>query len=170
MTASRVVRPATAADLVTVAAIYGHHVLHGTASFEIEPPDCAEIARRHDAIVAAGLPYLVVEEGGAIAGFAYAGPYRARPAYGHTVEDSVYLAPGREGRGLGRALLGEIVAQCRAGGRREIVAVIGDSANHASIGLHRTLGFRMVGTLSDVGFKHGRWLDSVLMQLSLHAA
>lgn len=162
-----IVRPARAADLEAVQAIYAGHVLHGTASFEIEPPDLAEIARRHDAIVAAGLPYLVVALEGEVAGYAYAGPYRPRPAYRFTVEDSVYLAPGREGRGLGSALLAELIARCRAADRRQMIAIIGDSANRGSIALHARLGFRHVGTLTDVGFKHGRWLDSVVMQRGL---
>lgn len=161
------VREAREGDLGGIAAIYAEHVLHGSASFEVAPPDVAEMSLRHAAVVAAGLPWLVVEDGGALAGYAYAAPYRPRPAYRHTVEDSVYLAPGRQGRGLGRALLAELVARCRALGRREMIAIIGDSGNAASIGLHRALGFRHVGTLTDVGFKHGRWLDSVIMQLSL---
>jgi len=161
------VRPATDADMAAVAAIYAGHVLHGSASFEIEPPDVVEIARRRTAVLAAGLPYLVAQADGVVAGYAYAVPYRPRPAYRFTVEDSVYLAEGFAGRGIGRALLGELVVRCRAAGRREMVAIIGDSANAASIGLHRALGFRHVGTLTDVGFKHGRWLDSVIMQLSL---
>lgn len=161
------VRPAAPSDLAAVTAIYADHVLHGSASFEIDPPDLAEITRRHDAIVAAGLPYLVAEAQGEIAGYAYAGPYRPRPAYRFTVEDSVYLASGMAGRGIGRALLGALIAACRTAGRRQMIAIIGDSANRASIGLHAALGFRHVGTLTDVGFKHGRWLDSVVMQLAL---
>ncbi len=162
-----VVRPALAADLDAVTAIYREHVLHGSASFEITPPDVAEISRRHGAIVAEGLPYLVAELEGGIAGYAYAGPYRPRPAYRFTVEDSVYLGPGMQGRGIGRALLAALIEACRRAGRRQMIAVIGDSANVASIGLHTALGFRHVGTLTDVGFKHDRWLDSVIMQRSL---
>jgi L-amino acid N-acyltransferase YncA len=162
-----VVRAALAADLDAVTAIYGEHVRHGSASFEIEPPDLAEITRRHAAIVAAGLPYLVAQVGDEVAGYAYAGPYRPRPAYRFTVEDSVYLAPDMQGRGIGRALLASLIDVCRKDGRRQMIAIIGDSANQASIGLHAALGFRHVGTLCDVGFKHGRWLDSVIMQLEL---
>ena len=167
MNQAPLVRPALEADLAAVAAIYREHVLNGSASFEIEPPDLAEMARRRAAILDAGLPYLVAEVEGAVAGYAYAGPYRPRPAYRFTVEDSVYLAPGMQGRGLGRALLGSLIALCREAGKRQMIAIIGDSANRASIGLHAALGFRHVGTLTDVGFKHGRWLDSVIMQLAL---
>lgn len=162
-----VVRPATAADLAAVTAIYAEHVRHGTASFEIEPLDLAEMTHRHGAIVAAGLPYLVAELDGEVAGYANAGPYRPRPAYRFTVEDSVYLRPGLEGRGIGRALLSRLIVLCEAAGKRQMIAIIGDSANHASIALHTKLGFRHVGTLTDVGFKHGRWLDSVVMQREL---
>ena len=164
---SPLVRPALPSDLEAVTAIYGEHVRHGSASFEIEPPDLAEIARRREAIVAAGLPYLVAECDGALAGYAYAGPYRPRPAYRFTVEDSVYLAPAMQGRGIGRALLARLMAECRAAGIRQMIAIIGDSANKGSIGLHAALGFRHVGTLREVGFKHGRWLDSVIMQAGL---
>ena len=167
MNQAPLVRPALEADLAAVAAIYREHVLNGSASFEIEPPDLAEMARRRAAILDAGLPYLVAEVEGAVAGYAYAGPYRPRPAYRFTVEDSVYLAPGMQGRGLCRALLGSLIALCREAGKRQMIAIIGDSANRASIGLHAALGFRHVGTLTDVGFKHGRWLDSVIMQLAL---
>jgi len=167
MDRSPLVRPALPSDLEAVAAIYGEHVLHGTASFEIEPPDVAEIKRRYEAIVGAGLPYLVAECDGAVAGYAYASLYRPRPAYRFTVEDSVYLATGLQGRGIGRALLAALIEVCRATGKQQMIAIIGDSANRASIGLHTALGFRHVGTLTDVGFKHGHWLDSVVMQLAL---
>lgn len=167
MDSALVVRPALASDLPAVTAIYGEHVRHGSASFEIEPPDLGEITRRHAAIVDAGLPYLVAQIGDDLAGYAYAGPYRPRPAYRFTVEDSVYLAPGMQGRGIGRALLTALIEACRNAGRRQMIAIIGDSANLASIGLHAALGFRHVGTLTDVGFKHGRWLDSVIMQRAL---
>ena len=160
-------RPAVPADLAAVAAIYRHHVLHGVASFEIEPPDAAEIARRFAAIVAEGLPYLVAETDGTVIGYAYAARYRERPAYRFTVEDSIYVAPGAGGRGIGRALLAALIDRCGALGYRRMIAVIGDSANVASIGLHARLGFRVAGVLPSVGFKHGRWVDSVLMERAL---
>ena len=161
------IRPATAADIPAVTAIYRPAVLTGSASFEIEPPDEAEMRARWQAITAAGFPYLVAERGGAVCGYAYAGPYRTRPAYRFTVEDSVYVSPAHFGLGLGRALLARIIAECTAAGLRQMIAVIGDSANAASIGLHRSLGFRDAGLLRSVGFKHGRWLDGVLMQRAL---
>jgi phosphinothricin acetyltransferase len=161
------IRPAREADLPAIAAIYADQVLHGTASFEIEPPGLEEMQRRWSAIVAAGLPYIVAELDGAVAGYAYAGPYRPRPAYRFTVENSVYVAPGFHRRGIGGALLAALVAMCRQAGRREIVAIIGDSGNQASIALHRAAGFRLVGVLEKVGRKHERWLDTVIMQRSL---
>ncbi|HVJ31727.1 MAG TPA: GNAT family N-acetyltransferase [Terriglobia bacterium] len=167
------IRPATPADVSAITAIYRHHVLTGTASFEEEPPSEADMANRLAAILERHLPYLCLETADPatgrrrIAGYAYAGPYRPRSAYRFTVEDSIYVAPDATGRGHGRALLERLIADCRALKLREIIAVIGDSANSASIGLHRQAGFRDVGTLRQVGFKFGRWLDSVLMQLSL---
>ena len=150
-----------------VAAIYRHHVLHGLASFEEVPPDEAEIRARFEAVRKAGLPYIVYEEEGQILGYAYAGPYRTRSAYRFTVENSVYVREGYGGRGIGRALLTALIERCAAGPWKQMVAVIGDSENHASIGLHRALGFRMVGTLEKVGFKFDRWVDSVLMKRAL---
>ena len=147
-----------------VAAIYRHHVLHGLASFEEVPPDEAEIRARFEAVRKAGLPYIVYEEEGQILGYAYAGPYRTRSAYRFTVENSVYVREGYGGRGIGRALLTALIERCAAGPWKQMVAVIGDSENHASIGLHRALGFRMVGTLEKVGYKFNRWVDTVLMQ------
>jgi phosphinothricin acetyltransferase len=161
------VRAAGAADLAAITAIYAHHVRHGLASFEIDPPDAAEIARRHAAVIALGLPYLVAEIDGAIAGYAYAGLYRARPAYRYTVEDSVYIDPAYAGRGVGGGLLAELIAGCVRAGRRQMIAVIGDSANLASIRLHEKFGFQHIGTLPAVGFKFGRWVDSVVMQRAL---
>ena len=161
---SIIVRPAAAGDMAHVQAIYAHHVLHGTASFEEIPPDLAEMQRRRDAVLAAGLPYLVAENGGGVIGYAYAGVYRTRTAYRHTAEDSVYLAPEAAGQGAGRTLLARIIAESATAGYRELVAIIGDSGNTASIGLHRALGFRDVGTLRNVGLKFGRWLDTVIMQ------
>ena len=160
-------RAAEENDFAAIAAIYAHHVLHGVASFEIDPPDAAEIARRHRAIAGAGLPYLVAEAGGSVIGYAYAARYRERPAYRFTVEDSIYVAPGAGGRGVGRALLGALIDRCGDLGYRRMIAVIGDSANVASIGLHARLGFRVAGVLPSVGFKHGRWVDSVLMERAL---
>ncbi|MBS0560047.1 MAG: N-acetyltransferase [Proteobacteria bacterium] len=158
------IRDAADADIGAITAIYAHAVLHGRASFETEAPDEAEIARRRAAIVERGMPYLVADETGAgVAGYAYAGPYRARPAYRFSVENSIYVAPGRQGGGIGRALLEALIARCEAGGFRLMVAVIGDSANAASIRLHARCGFAHAGVLPSVGWKHGQWLDTVLM-------
>lgn len=162
------VRPVEAADLDAIQRIYAHHVLHGLASFEETPPDAAELAGRWRAIVDAGLPYLCAAGTmGGILGYAYAGPYRPRSAYRFSVEDSVYVAPGQAGRGIGRALLGRLIDICRDLGKRQMIAVIGDSGNTASIGLHHAFGFEVVGTFKSIGFKHGRWVDSVLMQRQL---
>ncbi len=160
------IRDSRDADLPAIARIYGHWVVHGLASFETEPPDLAELARRRAAILAAGYPYLVAEAAdGGILGYAYAGPYRTRPAYRFAVEDSIYVAPETVGRraGIGRALLSALVARCEAAEFRLMVAVIGDSGNAASIGLHARCGFRHAGMLPAIGWKHGRWVDSVLM-------
>jgi|SRR5579872_1350841 len=162
------IRPATDADMDAVAAIYAHHVQHGRASFETEPPAVAEIRHRHRDVVGKGLPYLVAESAaGEVLGYAYAGRYRPRAAYADTVENSIYLRPDAIGLGIGRRLLAALIAECEARGLRQMIAVVGDSANEASIRLHETLGFRRVGVLRDVGFKHGVWLDSVLLQRSL---
>lgn len=163
------VRPAGDQDIPAIAAIYAHHVLHGLASFEIDPPDTAEMTRRRAHIAERELPYLVAEIGGCIAGYAYAAPYRARPAYRHTVEDSIYIDRDFTGRGVGSALLPALIAACEAAGCRQIIAVIGDSANTASIGLHAKFGFARVGLLPAVGWKFDRWVDSVLMQRALGA-
>lgn len=163
------IRPLEPTDLPGIATIYAHWVVHGTASFETEPPDLAEMTRRAEALAASGHPYLVAADGERLLGYAYAGPYRTRYAYRATVEDSVYLEPGSHGRGIGRALLAALIETAEARGFRQMVAVIGDSANAASIALHTKLGFRHVGTLQSVGFKHGRWLDTVLMQRPLGA-
>ncbi|WP_244914049.1 GNAT family N-acetyltransferase [Methylobacterium frigidaeris] len=154
-------------DIPAVTAIYFHAVATGRASFELEPPDEAEMGRRRAALVAGGYPYLVAERAGAVVGYAYAGPYRTRPAYRGTVETSVYLRPDQAGRGLGRRLLERLIAEATAAGFRQMVAVIGDSHNVASIALHAALGFRHVGVLTSVGWKHGTWLDTVLMQRPL---
>ena len=163
------IRPAAAADFDAIQRIYAHHVLNGLASFEETPPDDAELMRRWRAIADAGLPYLCATDtaGGVLAGYAYAGPYRARSAYRFTVEDSVYVAPGQAGRGIGRALLRQLIEICADLGKRQMIAVIGDSGNAASIALHRACGFELTGTFQAIGFKHGRWVDSVLMQRSL---
>jgi phosphinothricin acetyltransferase len=161
------IRAATAADIPAVTRIYRHAVLHGTASFEIDPPDETEMARRQRALLEHGYPYLVAERDGAIGGYAYAGPYRPRPAYHWSVEDSVYIAPEMHRQGLGRVLLERLIAESELRGFRQMIAVIGDSAQAASIALHGALGFRRIGTLAAVGFKFGRWLDSVLMQRAL---
>ena len=162
------IRPATAADAPALAAIYGHHCLHGFGTFEEVPPTAGEMAARLAAVAGRGLPYLVAEVDGAVAGFAYAGPFRPRAAYRYTVEDSVYIAPDRQGQGVGKALLAEVIAACEALGLRQMVAVIGDSANAGSIGLHRSLGFAHQGVGRSFGYKFGRWVDIVWMQRPLN--
>jgi L-amino acid N-acyltransferase YncA len=161
------IRSVEAGDVAAITRIYAHAVRHGTASFEIEPPNEAEMARRQDALLAGGYPFLVAERGGAVVGYAYAGPYRARPAYRWTVEDSVYVAPAAQRQGVGRAVLERVIIEAEARGFRQMIAVIGDSAQSASIALHQAAGFRLVGTFEAVGFKFDRWLDSVLMQRPL---
>jgi phosphinothricin acetyltransferase len=160
-------RTAEARDLPAITRIYEHAVRHGTASFELQPPSEREMAQRYDALRSGGYPYLVAQLEGEIMGYAYAGPYRARPAYRWTVEDSIYVAPAAQRRGIGRALLDRLIAEAELGGFRQMIAVIGDSANVGSIEVHRAAGFRLVGTFDNVGFKFGRWLDSVLMQRPL---
>ena len=139
----------------------------GTASFELEPPDEAEMARRMQALLDGGFPYIVAEIDGALAGYAYAGPYRPRPAYRFSVEDSIYIDPDAQRSGVGRALLEHLIEECERRGFRQMIAVIGDSAQTPSIELHRALGFRMIGDVENVGYKFDRWLDSVLMQRAL---
>jgi len=158
------IRSAADADIPAIAAIYADAVRHGTASFELDAPDGAEMARRRSALVGAGYPYLVAERGQDLLGYAYAGAYRTRPAYRSTVEDSVYVAPAAHGQGVGRALLSALIAGCEARDFRLMVAVIGDRASSGSIRLHEALGFAHVGALEPVGYKHGRWLATVLMQ------
>ena len=167
MSAPVTIRPVAPEDLRAITAIYAHAVEHGTASFEIEAPGEAEMAARQESLVNGGFPYLVAETGGRIAGYAYTGPYRPRVAYRFTLEDSVYVHPRAQGHGIGRLLLTDLIAQAEARGFRQMIAVIGDSAQLPSIALHRSLGFVPVGTLSNIGFKHDRWLDSVLMQRAL---
>ena len=161
------IRACEESDIAMITAIYAHHVLHGLASFEIEPPSESDMLQRRLDIVGCGFPYLVAEHAGGVVGYAYASPYRLRPAYRYTAENSVYLHPAWVGRGIGRRLLSVLLAECEARGLRQIVAVIGDSANSASIALHRRLGFAMVGTIRSAGYKLERWVDTVLMQRSL---
>lgn len=162
-------RPANSGDLAAIQAIYAQHVLQGLASFEEIPPTLDEMRRRFGDVTARGLPYLVADLEGTVAGYGYCGPYRARSAYRYALEDSVYVREDMAGRGVGAALLGALVERAAALGYRQMIAVIGDSAHHASIGLHESQGFVRVGTLRSVGYKHGRWVDSVLMQRPLGA-
>ncbi len=161
------IRPSAPADLPDIAAIYGWHVLNGTGTFELEAPDLAETSRRRDDVLAKGLPWLVAERGGTVLGYAYANHFRPRHAYRFCLEDSIYLAADAVGRGIGRLLLAELLARCEAAGARQMLAVIGDSANTASIAVHRALGFVPVGTLKSAGWKFERWLDVMLMQKRL---
>src|ERR1700761_5574880 len=163
------IRPASVADLPSITEIYGHAVREGTATFELVPPDLAEMTRRFQALTDGGFPYLVAELGGNVAGYAYASSYRPRPAYRFTVENSVYLRPSTHRRGIGRQLLERLIAECEARGFRQMIAVIGDSANVASIGVHAACGFQLIGTHPSVGLKFGRWLDTVMMQRALGA-
>jgi L-amino acid N-acyltransferase YncA len=162
------VRPASLADTPAVAAIYGHHVLHSLGTFEEVPPSEAETASRIAGVLKLGLPYLVAEDEGRVIGFAYASPFRPRAAYRYTVEESVYVEPGHHRRGVGKLLVAEVIAICEAMGLRQMVAVIGDSANAGSIGLHTSLGFEHKGVGRSLGFKHGRWVDIVWMQRPLN--
>lgn len=161
------VRAAALGDLAALQQIYAHHVLHGLASFEEVPPDAAEIRRRFEDVTGRGLPYLVAAEGREILGYGYCAPYRARSAYRYALEDSIYVRDGQQGRGVGSRLLGELIRLCEGLGYRQVIAVIGDSANAASIGVHARHGFVRVGTLRSTGYKFGRWVDSVLMQRPL---
>lgn len=160
-------RPATPADADAIAAIYAPHVLEGTASYETAPPDGAEMARRMQSVQAQGYPYLVADHGGRVLGYAYGSPFRSRPGYRFTVENSIYVAPDAQGMGVGRALLKALIDQCTRAGFRRMVAVIGDGSNEGSLGLHRALGFTLAGTVPGLGVKHGRWLDWVLMMRPL---
>jgi L-amino acid N-acyltransferase YncA len=161
------IRPALEADLPAITAIYQQAVREGTATFELEPPDLAEMTRRYRALLDGGYPYLVAELDGRIAGYAYAGAYRPRPAYRFTVENSIYLDPAFHRRGIGLVLLQRLIAECEVRGFRQMIAVIGDSANAGSVGVHARCGFEMIGTHPDVGLKFGRWLDTVMMQRDL---
>src|SRR5271155_4502517 len=161
------ISPAIAADLPAITEIYAEAVRFGTATFELVPPDLTEMTRRFEALRDGGFPYLVALLEGRVAGYAYAGPYRPRPAYRFTVENSVYLQPAIHRRGIGLQLLQRLIAECELRGHRQMIAVIGDSANAGSIGVHTKCGFTMIGTHPDVGLKFGRWLDTVMMQLAL---
>lgn len=160
-------RTALPTDVPAIQSIYGHHVLHGLGTFETEPPDVEEMRSRHAQITAAGFPYLVAVDTGRPIGYAYANHFRTRAAYRYTVEDSVYVAPEAMGRGVGRALLNELVARCTALGLRHMLAVIGDAGNAGSIGVHRACGFEHAGVLKAVGRKFDRWVDVVIMQRAL---
>jgi L-amino acid N-acyltransferase YncA len=161
------IRPATPTDIPAITRIYAHAVQHGTASFELEPPTEAEMRKRMEALLAGKFPYLIAELDGALGGYAYAGPYRARPAYRFSVENSIYIAPEMHRRGIGKILLAALIEACTARGFRLMIAVIGDSNQAASIGVHKALGFKDAGVFKNVGWKFERWLDTVHMQLPL---
>jgi phosphinothricin acetyltransferase len=161
------IRAAAAADLPAITAIYDHAVRFGTATFELIPPDLAEMTRRFGVLIDGGFPYLVATHDGRVVGYAYAGAYRPRPAYRFTVENSVYLEPAIHRRGIGLRLMERLIAESEERGYRQMIAVIGDSANAGSIGVHTKCGFQMIGTHPNVGFKFGRWLDTVMMQRAL---
>ena len=162
-------RPSTDADVPSITAIYAHHVLHGTGTFETTPPTEQDMANRRLDVLGRGLPYLVAEQGGRILGFAYCQWFKPRPAYRYSAEDSIYLHPDAAGQGIGKQLLAALVHQAEAAGIRKLIAVIGDSANAGSIGVHRSLGFDKVGTIQSCGWKFGRWLDIVLMEKAIGA-
>jgi L-amino acid N-acyltransferase YncA len=167
MSVAVIIRAARDADIPAIASVYGHHVLHGLASFETEAPGAQEMATRRAEILARNFPYLVAELDGAVAGYAYANHYRTRFAYRFSVEDSIYVDPACAGRGVGHKLLAELIAECGKRGFRQMIAVIGDSGNFPSIRLHQACGFTLTGSFKSIGFKHGRWVDSVLMQRAL---
>ncbi|TKC92442.1 N-acetyltransferase [Trinickia terrae] len=164
-----VIRDATGADVPVIQSIYAHHVLTGVASFEETPPSVDDMRARRASVLQHGLPYLVAELDGRVAGYAYATPYRPRAAYRHTIEDSVYIDETCRGRGVGRALLAALIGRCEAGPWRQMIAVVADGGRGGSMSLHASLGFEPIGTLKAVGFKHGRWLDTALMQRTLGA-
>jgi L-amino acid N-acyltransferase YncA len=161
------IRPSTDADLPAVTAIYGHHVLHGTGTFETEPPSLADMTTRRADVLGKKLPYLVIEAGGQVQGFAYANWFKPRPAYRFSVEDSIYMAEGSGGKGLGKLLLTELLAQLERGGIRKSMAIIGDSANLGSIGVHAACGFTQIGVVKSCGWKFGQWRDIVMMEKTL---
>lgn len=164
-----IIRNSLPDDIPAITAIYKHHVLHGTGTFEIDPPSCDDMANRRADVIGKGLPYLVAAEGSQILGFAYCNWFKPRPAYRFSAEDSIYLAPEAMGRGLGRSLLAELMQRAEAAGVRKLIAVIGDSANQGSIGVHQSVGFTHVGVLKSCGWKFDRWLDVVLMDKALGA-
>jgi L-amino acid N-acyltransferase YncA len=161
------IRPSTEADIAAITAIYAHHVLHGTGTFETEPPSVADMTSRRADVLGKNLPYLVIEEAGTVMGFAYANWFKPRPAYRFSVEDSIYMHAGSGGKGLGKLLLTALLAQLELGGIRKAMAVIGDSANAGSIGVHASCGFTMVGTVKSCGWKFGQWRDIVMMEKTL---
>lgn len=162
-----IIRPSQAEDIPFITAIYAHHVLHGTGTFEIDPPSQSDMANRRADVLAKGLPYLVAAQGDTVLGFAYCNWFKPRPAYRFSAEDSIYLAPDAHGQGIGRALLTELAAQAEKAGVRKLIAVIGDSANTGSIGVHRSVGFSHVGILKSCGWKFDQWLDVVMMDKAL---
>ena len=162
-----IIRPSQPEDIPAITAIYAHHVLTGTGTFELDPPSCDDMASRRADVLAKGLPYLVAAEGATLLGFAYCNWFKPRPAYRYSAEDSIYMAPDAHGKGLGRALLAELAAQAEKAGVRKLIAVIGDSANSGSIGVHRSLGFSDVGVLKSCGWKFGQWRDVVMMDKSI---
>jgi phosphinothricin acetyltransferase len=166
-TPALLIRPSTPADLPAITAIYGWNVLNGTGTFELDAPDETEMARRRDDVLSKGLPWLVVQRDGVVLGYAYANHFRPRKAYRFCLEDSVYLAPEAKGQGLGKLLLAELLGRCEAAGARQMLAVIGDSANLGSIGVHRTLGFEHIGVMKAAGWKFEQWRDVVIMQKAL---
>jgi phosphinothricin acetyltransferase len=167
MPSSLLIRPSADSDIPAIAAVYDWNVEHGTGTFELEPPGETEMARRRDDVLAKRLPWLVAEQDGRVVGYAYANHFRPRPAYRFCLEDSIYLAPEAQGQGIGKLLLAELMAQCEARGARQMLAVIGDSANGGSIGVHRALGFEDAGLIKSAGWKFDRWLDVVVMQRAL---
>jgi len=166
-TPTLLIRPSTPADLPAITAIYGWNVLNGTGTFELDPPDEPEMTRRRDDVLSKGLPWLVAERSGTVLGYAYANHFRPRKAYRFCLEDSIYLAADAKGQGLGRLLLAELMTRCEAAGARQMLAVIGDSANLGSIGVHRTLGFEHIGVMKAAGWKFDQWRDVVVMQKAL---
>jgi L-amino acid N-acyltransferase YncA len=163
------IRPSRDQDIPAITAIYAHHVLNSTGTFETEAPSAADMTARRADVLAKGLPYLVAEQDGKVAGFAYGNWFKPRPAYRYSVEDSIYLAPDAQGKGLGRALLTSLLEHCEAAGIRKVMAIIGDSANAGSVGVHRALGFEEVGKINSCGWKFGAWRDIVIMQKTLGA-